>query len=86
MALEGTVVNGVIVLDGGVQLPDGARVHVEVDDPDDLAPPIEPYDRAKELAILREALEDVKAGRGLPVEEFMANLAEECKLPPVPPE
>jgi hypothetical protein len=64
MALEGTVVNGMIVLDGGAQLPEGVRVQVEVADPDDLAPPPEPHDREKELAILREALEDVRAGRG----------------------
>jgi hypothetical protein len=86
MTLEGTVVNGTIVLDGGAQLPNGARVRVELTDPDDLAPPPEPYDREKELAILREALEDVKAGRGTPFEEFMAKLAAEYKLPPVPPE
>ena len=86
MTLEGTVVNGVIVLDGGVQLPEGERVRVEVADPDDLAPPPEPYDREKELAILRESLEDVRAGRGMPFEEFMAKLAEEYQLPPVPPE
>ncbi len=52
MAIEGTVVNGTIVLDGAVQLPEGARVQVEVSDPDDLAPPLEPYDREKNLAIL----------------------------------
>jgi len=86
MTLEGTVVNGVIVLDGGVQLPEVERVRVEVADPDDLAPPPEPYDREEELAILRESLEDVKAGRGMPFEEFMAKLAEEYQLPPVPPE
>ena len=56
------------------------------DEGDDLAPPLEPYDRDKELAILREALEDVKAGRGMPFEEFMANLAAEYNLPSVPPE
>jgi hypothetical protein len=89
MTLEGTVVNGMIVLDGTPQLPEGARVRVEladVEDPDDISPPPEPYDRAKELAILREAVEDVKAGRGMPFEEFMAKLAAEHKLPPVPPE
>ena len=86
MTLEGTVVNGVIVLDGGAQLPEGERVRVEVADPDDLAPPPEPYDREQELAILREALEDVRAGRGMPFEEFMAKLAKEHNLPPVPPE
>jgi hypothetical protein len=40
--LEGIVLNGVIVLEGGVTLPEGARVRVEVEDPDDLAPPPEP--------------------------------------------
>jgi len=86
MALEGIVVNGVIVLESGAALAEGARDRVEVEDPDDLVPPSEPYDRDKELAILREALEDVKAGRGMPFEEFMAKLAVEYQLPPVPPE
>lgn len=36
-------------------------MRVELTDDDDLAPP-EPYDREKELANLRQALEDVKAG------------------------
>lgn len=84
MIAEGTVMNGVIVLDGGVKFPEGARVRVDLADPDEVAPPPEPYDRAKELAILREALEDVRAGRGAPVEEFMAQLAAEYKLPSVP--
>jgi hypothetical protein len=87
MTLEGTVVNGMIVLDTGAQLPEGTRVRVELaDEDDDLFPPPEPYDRDKELAILHEALEDVRAGRGMPFEEFMANLAAEYNLPPVPPE
>jgi hypothetical protein len=86
MTLEGTVVNGLIVLDAGKQLPDGVRVRVELAEDDDLFPPPEPYDREKELAILRESLEDVKAGRGMSFEEFMAKLAMELNLPPVPPE
>jgi hypothetical protein len=86
MTLEGTVVNGAIVLDGGAQLPDGVRVRVELTDPDDLAPPPEPYDREKELAILREALEDVKAGRGVPAREFMKELAVKYNLPLEPGE
>jgi len=48
--------------------------------------PAEPSDREKELAILRASLEDVRAGKGMPFEEFMAQLAAEYKLPPVPPE
>jgi hypothetical protein len=86
MTLEGTVVNGLIVLDTGTQLPEGARVRVELADDDDLFPPPEPYDREKELAILRESLEDVKAGRTVPFEEFMAQVAKEFNLPSQPPE
>jgi hypothetical protein len=86
MTLEGTVVNGVVVLDTGTRLPDGARVRVELAEDDDLFPPPEPYDREKELAILREALEDVKAGRGMEAREFMKKLATDLNLPPVPPE
>lgn len=75
-----------IVLDGGARLREGERVRIELVDEDDLAPPPETYDREKELAILREALKDVKAGRGTPFEEFMAKLAAEYQLPPLPPE
>jgi hypothetical protein len=84
MSYSGTVVNGVIVLEGGAQLPEGVRVRVELDDPDDPAQPPEPYDRAKELAILREALEDVRAGRGIEAREFLKKLAQEHNLPVVP--
>jgi len=89
MTLEGTVVNGMIVLDGTPQLPEGARVRVELaegEDPDDIGPPPEPYDRAKELAILREALEDVKAGRGTDARQFLKDLAEKHNLPLTPGE
>lgn len=81
MTIEGMVVNGTIVLDGGVQLPEGVRVRIEVTDPDDLAPPPEPCDREQELAILREALEDVRAGRGTPAREFLKELAAKHNLP-----
>ncbi len=38
MLLAGTVINGAIVLDGGEELPEGARVHVALkDDPVRLA-------------------------------------------------
>jgi hypothetical protein len=52
-------------------------------DADDLAPPPEPYDRAKELAILRKSLEDAKAGRTRPFEEVMAEVAARFNLPPL---
>lgn len=86
MTLEGIVVNGAIVLDGGAQLPDGTRVRIEVTDPDDLAPPPEPYDRQQELAILRESLEDIRAGRGTPAREFLKELAAKYHLPLEPGE
>jgi hypothetical protein len=38
MTLEGTVVNGMIVLDDAARLPEGARVRVELADLDDLGP------------------------------------------------
>ena len=47
--------------------------------------PPEPYDREKELAILRESLEDAKMGRVRSFEEFMAELAKEHNLPYSPP-
>jgi len=86
MTLEGTVVNGVIVLDAGTQLPEGARVRVEPAEDDDLFPPPEPYDREKELAILRESLEDVKAGRTAPARQALAELARKYGLPLEPGE
>ncbi len=86
MTLEGTVLNGVIVLDGGARLPEGERVRVELLDDDNLTPPPEPYDRDKELAILRESIEDMKAGRGRPAREFLKELAEKYNLPLAPGE
>jgi hypothetical protein len=86
MMIEGTVVNGVIVLAGGARLPEGVRIRVELDDPDDLAPPIEPYDREQELAILREAQEDVRAGRDIEARQLLKELAEEHNLPLTPGE
>lgn len=89
MTIEGTVQNGVIVLDGGAQLPEGCAVRVEMTEPDDfddIGPPPEPYDREQELAILREAVEDMKAGRGVPFEEFMVELAVKYNLPLAPDE
>lgn len=86
MTLEGTVVNGVIVLNGGVRLPEGERVRVEVVDDEALAPPPEPYDREKELAILRESIEDMKAGRTIDARQALADIARKYGLPLEPGE
>jgi hypothetical protein len=81
MTLSGTVINGVIVIEGGTKLPEGTHVRIELDDVPDLIPPCEPYDRDRELAILRESLDDVKAGRTVPARQALADLARKYGLP-----
>ena len=86
MGLAGTVVNGSIVLDGGLLLPEGERVRVELErdlDEDDFGPPPEPYDHEKHLALLREAHEEANAGRTRPFEEVMAEIRRDYNLPPI---
>jgi hypothetical protein len=98
MTLEGTVVNGVVVWDAGARLPEGARVRLEVIDdesymnewPDPVDPtlppdhPHAPYNREAELATLRQSITAMKAGEvGIPLDEAMARIAAELKLPPV---
>lgn len=93
MTLEGTVVNGAIVLDGAPALPEGARVrvvlsheHDELDDVDipaagfEYPHPLAPYDREKEIALLRESIAEMKAGvPGLSVEEAFARVDAELR-------
>jgi len=82
--LTGTIVNGRVELDAPAGLPDGTRVRfvLETDDDEDDGPPPDTHDRETELAILREALEDVTAGRGgIPHDVFMAEIAKEFGLP-----
>jgi hypothetical protein len=87
MTLLGTVQNGVIVLDGNPRLPEGARVRVELAEDEDFpVPPSEPYDREKELAILRGSVEDAKAGRGTEARQFLKDLAVQHNLPLEPGE
>ncbi len=87
MELEGIVVNGVIVLDGNPSLPEGVRVRVEVEDEDDIRiPALEPGTREEELAILRESIEDMKAGRVRPAREVLKEIALRHNLPLEPGE
>jgi len=88
MELEGTVVNGVIVLDGNPPLPEGVRVRVELEDEDDIRiPALEPGTREEELAILREAYEEAKAGiGGVEARQFLKELAIKHNLPLAPGE
>ena len=82
MALEGTVLNGVVVLDGNPQLPDGTRVRVELEDVFEYPHPLAPHDREKEEALLRERLATMQSGeKGIPVDKAMARIAAELNLP-----
>lgn len=84
MTLEGTVVNGVVVPDGGARLPEGARVRIEVEERYEYPHPLAPYDRAKEIALLRERIAEVKSGApGIPLDEAFARLRAELNLPSV---
>jgi hypothetical protein len=82
MTLEGTVVNGVIVLDAAQSLPEGARVRVELaEDVDDIPPAPSSETREEHLASLREGIEDAKAGGGRPAREVLKEIAHELNLP-----
>ncbi len=83
---NGVIVNGTVVLDAPVVFPEGTRVRVGPahEFEDDF--PHEPHDRANELAILRESIEDMKAGRTRPFDEAMAEIAAKHSLPPIEPE
>jgi hypothetical protein len=87
MALEGTVVNGVIVPDGGATLPEGMRVLIELNPKFEYPHPMAPYDREKELAMLRESIAQMQAGvPGTPLKEAMDRIATELNLPRADPE
>lgn len=88
MALEGTVVNGVLVFDGPPP-PDGTRLRVELSDADsdlwdELArvppPPTDTYE--EHLEALRQSIAEMKAGvPGMPLAEFAAQLKKEFGVP-----
>lgn len=75
MTLEGTILNGAIVLDDGPTLPEGARVRVDViTDADEFEGMPPGGSREEVLASLRESIEDMKAGRTRPFEEALAEI------------
>ena len=87
MTLEGTVVNGVIVPDDAAALPEGSRVRIELEEQFEYPHPLAPYDREKELALLRQGIADIRAGvPGIPLEEAFAQIRAELRadgtLPP----
>lgn len=84
MSLEGTIVNGLVVLDGNPQLPEGARVRLEIEDEGDVDLPLPTETYEEHLAILRQSIADMDAGvKGMPLDEAMAKISAEFNLPPV---
>ena len=82
MTLEGTVVNGVIVPDGGAALPEGSRVRIELSEQPAYPHPMAQYDREKELALLRERIAEAESGASsIPVDEAFEQIRNELKLP-----
>ena len=74
MILEGTVINGVIVLDGSPQLPDGQRVIVDLEG-DDFGPPPTTETYAEHLELLRQSLVMMDAGeRGRSAEDVFDDI------------
>lgn len=80
LTIEGTIIGGRVELDAPVNLPNGTRVRVELLD-DALHPVPEPYDHQRELAYLRESLQDAAAGRGRDGREFLQDVAKKLNLP-----
>lgn len=70
-ALKAHVVNGRIVVDDPVDLPEGAEVEVYLDiSPDEMSS----EERAAIEAALDESIADVKAGRLVDADEVLASL------------
>ncbi|MDB5307225.1 MAG: hypothetical protein JWO38_1427 [Gemmataceae bacterium] len=80
MVRHGTVMNGVIVPDGSATLPEGARVRFEVEEVFEYPHPLAPYDREKEVALLRERIAEQETGlpgddqSGVPLDDVPGGL------------
>ncbi len=76
MTVEGTVINGVIVLDGSPHLPEGQRVIVDLEE--DYEPPPSTQTYAEHLELLRKSLAMMDAGeRGRSVEDVFDEIERE---------
>ena len=81
---EGTVVNGVVVLDGGPHLPEGARVWVDCENEFEVGPPAPSETYSEHLAILRRSIAEAEAGiPGIPLIEARNRIVAEFNLPAV---
>ncbi|MFO0825428.1 MAG: hypothetical protein U0792_20295 [Gemmataceae bacterium] len=81
MSVAGTVVNGIVVLDTGMSLPEGARVLVALcDDELDGVEPLATETYEQHLSHLRQSIADAKAGvGGVSLAEAMAELDAELQ-------
>jgi hypothetical protein len=71
LTLRGHIENGRIVVDEGVDLPDGTEVKLTlVDDVDEL----DEEDRARLHAALEQAQDEIDRGEGIPASEVIAEL------------
>ncbi len=71
LTLRGHIENGRVVVDEGVDLPDGTEVRLAlVDDVDDL----DEEDRARLHAALDRSLEEIDRGEGVPASDVIDNL------------
>ncbi len=71
LTLRGHIENGKIVVDEGVDLPDGTEVRLTlVNDADDL----DEEDRARLHAALDESQAEIDRGEGVPAREVIAEL------------
>ncbi len=78
MTIEGTVINGVIVLDGSPQLPEGKRVIVDLEGDDFGPPPPSTETYAEHLELLRKSLAMMDAGeQGRSVEDVFDEIERE---------
>lgn len=90
MTLDGTVVNGVVVLEEGARVPEGTRVRVDIVsgfEHFEYPHPMAPYDREKEIALLQASHDAWKAGdRGQTLAEFAEEFKRDYDLPTMPTE
>jgi hypothetical protein len=85
MVLKGIVRNGRVEVATPPEWAEGSEVYLELWDApfDDESDSSQPGTREEELAILREAIAEAKAGVGQPLEEVMAEIEKEFGYPPV---
>ena len=87
MTMTGTVIDGAVIPDVGTHLPEGARVNLEIVYELPADHPMAPYNRAVEMAILKESLESVKNGEVcIPLRQAFEELSKKHGLGPMPPE